>query len=206
MNPRFFAPFGLLLALTLAAPAAWAIGPTSTDPARVAEGRWVIDKPHSSVTARVLHMGYSHYTLRFTDFDAALTYDPKAPESAKVTATVAAASLDTGVTSYDTNFADHFLDAGKAPQITFASTAIKLGQGNHGTMTGDLTLRGVTRPVTFDVTFYGTGGGLNPLEKRAGFGAHAVIRRSEFGSTYLLDPPIVGDDIELIIEAEFIRK
>jgi polyisoprenoid-binding protein YceI len=189
----------------VAAPAV-AIGPSSTDPARMAEGRWVIDKPHSSVTVRVVHMGYAHYTLRFTDFDASFTYDPKAPEAAKVTASVEASSIDTGVASYDTDFADKFLNADKAPKITFVSTAIKLGQGNHGTMTGDLTLRGVTRPVTFDVTFYGTGGGLNPLEKRAGFGAHAVIKRSDFGSTYLIDPPLASDEIEIIIEAEFTRK
>ncbi|MDB5429810.1 MAG: polyisoprenoid-binding protein [Caulobacter sp.] len=204
---RFAAIVVLAASLSVgAAPASWAIGPSSTEPADLAGGQWVLDKPHSSVTARVLHMGYSHYTLRFTSFDATFSYDPKAPQAAKVSASVDANSLDTGVASYDTEFADKFLNAGKAPKITFVSTAILRGRDNHGTMTGDLTLRGVTRPVTFDVTFYGTGGGLNPLEKRAGFGAHTTIRRSDFGSTYLIDPAIVGNEVEIIIEAEFTRK
>lgn len=206
MRPLAFAALAAC-ALSLAiAPAASAIGPGTTDPARVAEGNWRLDKPHSSVFARVKHMGYSNYTVRFNDFDAAFTYDPKAPEQAKVTAEVDAASIDTGTASYDTDFAEKFLNAGKAPKITFTSKAIHVGEGNHGTMTGDLTLRGVTKEVTFDLVFYGTGGGLNPLEKRAGFGGHAVIKRSDFGSTYLIDPPIVGDEVEIIIEAEFVRK
>ncbi len=196
-----------LFAVTLAAaPAGWAIGPSTADPAKLAAGDWVLDKHHSSVTARVLHMGYSHYTLRFTSFDASFTYDPKTPQTAKVTASVDAASLDTGVASYDTEFADKFLNAGKAPKITFVSTAILRGRDNHGTMTGDLTLRGVTKPVTFDVVFYGTGPDLNPLVKRAGFGAHTTLKRSDFGSTYLANPAIVGDEIEIVIEAEFTRK
>lgn len=190
----------------IAAPASWAIGRSSTDPADLAAGQWKLDKEHSSVTARVLHMGYAHYTLRFNGLDASFSYDPKAPESAKVTASVDANSLDTGTAKYSAQFAREFLAADTAPAITFVSTAIHRGQGAQGTMTGDLTLRGVTRPVTFEVTFYGTGGGLLPFEKRAGFGAHATIRRSDFGSTYLISPAIVGDDIELIIEAEFTRK
>ena len=207
MRPMLAAAFAASLSLGLAAaPATWAIGPSSTDPAALAGGTWALDKDHSSITVRVAHMGYSHYTLRFTRFTAGFTYDPKAPESAQVQASAEAASLDTGTPAYDKEFASEFLNAGKAPTITFTSTAIHRGEGNHGTMTGDLTLRGVTKPVTFDVTFVGTGGGLNPLEKRAGFSARATFRRSDFGSTFLLNPPIVGDEVEIIIEAEFVRK
>ncbi|MDP1961298.1 MAG: YceI family protein, partial [Reyranella sp.] len=75
-----------------------------------------------------------------------------------------------------------------------------------GTMTGDLTLRGVTRPVTLDVVFDGYRSGLGG--KRSGFSGRGVIKRSDFGSTFLLNPPLamVGDEVELILELEFVKR
>lgn len=190
-------------AVLLAAPASWAIGPTSTDPADLPAGTWVLDRPHSSVIARVRHMGYSRYTVRFDRFDAVFTYDPKTPSAARVTASVEPGSLDTGTEKYDEGFVTRFLGAEK---ITFVSTAVTPGAAGRGTMTGDLTFHGVTRPVTFEMVFYGVGPDLNPLRKRAGFSAVTTIKRSSFGSTSLLDPPIVGDDVEIVVEAEFLRQ
>ena len=149
----------------------------SINPADMPAGTWVVDKTHASLIARVRHMGLSAYTVRFTDFDADYTYDPKAPAASKVTATFQAASLDTGNAKFNGEFADKFLDATANPTITFVSTAITPGEGNTGTMTGDLTFRG-------------------------------VIKRSDFGSTFLLRPPLamVGDEVELILALEFVKK
>jgi len=195
------AAFALVL---LSAPMASAA--PSTNPADMPAGTWVVDKTHASLIARVRHMGLSAYTVRFTDFDAAYVYDPKAPAASKVTATFQAASLDTGNTKFNGEFADKFLDATANPTITFVSTAITPGEGNSGTMTGDLTFRGVTRPVTLDVTFEGYASGI--AGQRSGFSARGVIKRSEFGSTFLLNPPLamVGDEVELILELEFVKK
>lgn len=178
----------------------------STNPADMPAGTWVVDKTHASLIARVRHMGLSAYTVRFTDFDAAYVYDPKAPAASKVTATFQAASLDTGNTKFNGEFADKFLDAAANPTITFVSTAITPGEGSSGTMTGDLTFRGVTRPVTLDVTFEGYASSLGG--QRSGFSARGVIKRSDFGSTFLLRPPLamVGDEVELILELEFVKK
>lgn len=200
-----FRPFAAALALVLLT-APMASAAPSTDPANMPAGAYGIDKSHSTLIARVKHVGLSAYTVRFTGFDASYSYDPKAPAASKVEATIQAATLDTGVEKYDADFAEKFLDAGANPTIHFVSTAITPGEGNAGTMTGDLTFRGVTRPVTLDVTFDGYSSGITG--QRSGFSARSSIRRSDFGSTFLLNPPLamVGDEVELILELEFVKQ
>ena len=157
---------------------------------------------HASLTASLSHEGLSHYTMRFDGLDASFTYDPKSPQASKVQATIDAKSLDVGVPKISTQFARDFLAADEKPQITFTSTSI-VYSGDHGTMTGDLTLRGVTRPVTLDVTFNGTSAGLIG-GRRMGFSASGDIKRSDFVSQAWLSR--VGDDVHIVIEAEFQRK
>lgn len=178
----------------------------TTDPAQMPAGHYVLDKEHASLLARVRHEGVSFYTVRLNRFDASFDYDPKAPEASKVTVTVDAASLDNGDPKTSGQFAREFLDVDKNPTITFVSTAITRGPGDTGTMTGDLTFRGVTRPITLDVTFGGYTAGI--LGQRAGFSARGRFNRSDFGSTYMLKPPLafVDDAVELVIEVEFTRK
>jgi len=166
-------------------------------------GAFTLDKKHSSVIAKVMHLGVSLYVLRFDGVDADFTYDPAHPDQASVKATVDTTSLDVGA-SYSRKFADEFLDATKYPTATFVSTAITPDpDGQSGTMTGDLTLRGVTRPVTFKVTFVGVGHGILGGTV-TGFSAETTIKRSEFGSRNYLS--YVGDDVNLQIEAAFNRK
>jgi polyisoprenoid-binding protein YceI len=178
--------------------------PASADPATAPAGHYALDKAHASLTARVSHMGLSTYTMRFDDLDAQYDYDPAHPEASKVQVTVNAASLDVGKPSLDRDFARSFLDAANYPTITFTSTAIHR-DGVQGTMTGDLTLRGVTRPVTLDVTFNGGGPGFLGLGGyRMGFSATGDIKRSDFGSKQWLG--VVGDNVHLVIEVEFEHK
>lgn len=200
---RRLAAFALVASL-LALPAAAA---PSTNPSDMPAGHYVLDKEHASLLARVGHEGgLAFYTVRFDRFDASFDYDPKAPEASKIQVTVEAASLDNGNTKTGAQFAREFLDADKNPTITFVSTAIVRGEGARGTMTGDLTLRGVTKPVTLDVTFGGYTSGI--LGQRAGFSARGRFKRSDFGSTYMLNPPLafVDDEVELVIEVEFTKK
>jgi polyisoprenoid-binding protein YceI len=171
--------------------------------AELPAGAYALDKKHASVSARVLHMGVSYYTVRVDTFDASFTYDPANPSAAKVKASVDATSLDVGA-PYGRRFADEFLDATRNPVVSFVSTQIvPAADGRSGTMTGDLTLHGVTKPVTFNVTFVGVGHGLFG-GTITGFSAAARIKRSDFGSTFLLN--LVGDDTEIDIDAEFDRK
>jgi len=187
--------------LALIAPAA--ASTPSRNPADLPAGTYALDKKHASVTAKVMHLGVSLYTMRFDTFDGSFTYDPTHPEAANVRANVDATSLDAGA-GYSRKFADQFLDASRFPTVTFVSNKIVPGpDGRTGTMSGDLTLRGVTRPVTFDVTFGGVGKSLI-FGTVTGFSASAKIKRSDFGSNDLRN--WVGDDVTITIEAEFDRK
>lgn len=189
-----------------AAPAALAApGVTSTKPADLPAGTYVLDKSHASLTAKLSHMGFSNYTLRFTKLDADFTYDPKAPQASKINVTVDPASLDTGSASFNKELTgEGWLEAAKYPTITFVSTSVDPGDGVHGKVLGDLTFHGVTKPVTLDVTFNGVGPGMAPGSKRTGFSATTVVKRTDFGvSKYA---PLVGDDVTLLIEVEFTPK
>jgi len=180
--------------------AAFAATQTAAD---LPAGAYALDKKHASVTARVLHMGVSYYAVRFDTFDASFTYDPANPSGAKVKASVDATSLDVGA-PYGRRFADEFLDATKNPVVSFVSTQIvPAADGKTATMTGNLTLHGMTKPVTFNVTFVGVGHGLFG-GTITGFSAVGTFKRSDFGSTFLLN--LVGDDTEIEIDAEFDRK
>lgn len=197
---RFFAP-ALLALSVLASPVALAA--PNADPAAMPAGSYVLEKTHASITARVMHHGYSLYTFRFDKFDASYDYDPKSPESAKVKVTVDTKSMNTGLAKADKDFPVEFLKADVHPTATFVSTAIKHTGGGKGTMTGNLTLAGVTKPVTLDVTFNGFGKDMFGLN-RAGFTAKTVIKRTQFGST--LYAPAIADDVELLIDVEFLKK
>jgi polyisoprenoid-binding protein YceI len=175
----------------------------SLDPAKASSGHYVLDRRHASLMARVRHLGLSLYTMRFDNVEGEYDYDPAQPLASKISVTVDAKSLDTGDPGANKQFASEFLDADHNPTITFKSSAIQTQEGNHGTVTGDLTLRGVTHPVTLDVTYDGASSGLIGGH-RMGFSATATIERSMFGSKAWRE--FVGDEVQLIIEAEFARK
>ncbi len=99
---------------------------------------------------------------------------------------------------------DQWLDAGKYPTMTFVSTKVAPAGKDHAKVTGDLTLHGVTKPVTLDVTLVGAGA--NPLNKKytVGFEATGTLKRSEFGvKTYV---PLIGDELHLTIAGAFERQ
>jgi len=200
---------GALLALVFAIPVAASAASLSAAPPAAPDfprGHYVLDPKHASLIARVEHMGVSLYTMRFDTLDASFDYDPARPEATRLTASVDPASLDVNA-DYGKQFAEEFLSASKFPRATFVATQIQKTGDNQGTMTGDLTLMGVTRPVTFNVTLIGAGHEVLPIpfgREAAGFEATATIKRSDFGSTYLSN--LVGDDVTLQIEAEFEKK
>ena len=175
----------------------------SLDPAKASAGHYALDRRHASVVARVRHMGLSLYTMRFNKVEGDYDYDPAQPLASKIAVVVDAQSLDTGDNGINARFASGFLDSDHNPTITFKSTSIQTTDPVHGTVTGDLTLRGVTQPVTLDVTYDGAEAGLIG-GRRMGFSATTTIKRSLFGSTAWR--AFVGDDVQLIIEAEFVRQ
>jgi len=192
---------GLTLAFGLVGAALAA--PSTTDPAKVPAGSYVMDKRHASLTVKIVHMGFSHYTLRFDNLDGSFTYDPANWQATKATITVDPRSVDTHDSAFDKQIAGYF-EPDKYPTITFVSTGVQGGADGKGTITGDLTFHGVTKPVTLDVTFDGAGHGVTPIGARLGFSGSTRIKRSDFGVSNMLQ--FASDDVDVIFEVEFEKK
>lgn len=191
--------------------------PTATQaepPVDVPAGAYTIDQAHTSVVFRVSHLGFSNYTARFKKATAQLQFDPQNFAASNVTVNVETKSLETdfpNVAEHDFNAqltGERWLDAAKHPQITFRSTKVEATGPRTMRIHGDLTLRGVTRPMVLDARFNGGYAG-HPLDKNAriGFSAHGTLKRSEFGISYGIPEPGstfgVGDEVEVIVETEF---
>lgn len=160
------------LAAALAAPA-------------VAAG-WTLDKSHAHITFTADHFGFSTVHGQFRTFDAALAFDPEKLEATDVTFTIDAASIDTLWPARDEHLrgAD-FLDVDNHPRISFVSKAVTKTSDTTAEITGDLTLRGVTRETTFDVTLNKIGPSpLAPDVMVAGFTVTGAIVRAEHGITF----------------------
>ena len=174
-------------------------------PAEVQAGAYKLDSSHGKITWSVDHLGFSKYYGQFVNVSAELTLDPANPAASTLTATIPL----TDVAPNDDGLKRHlqtadFFDTANHPVATFRSTRIVVDPSDpdEATVHGELTLRGVTKPVTMEVDFNQAGqtrGGY-----KAGFDGEATIRRSDFGITYAL--PGVSDEVELHIEGEFVKQ
>ncbi len=203
----FFAAAGLMAAL-VAAPLAvsaqtaqTSTAPITSVPAQVQSGDYRFEPSHSKVTWSVNHFGYSTYTGQFPRVEGTLKLDSNDIARSVVDVTINTASVGTLDTALDNHLktAD-FLDVETFPTATFKSTSVKRTGDRTADITGELTLHGVTRPVTVQATF--NQAGPNPMSKiyTLGFDAKATIKRSDFGiKTYV---PAIGDEVTLVIEAE----
>jgi polyisoprenoid-binding protein YceI len=179
----------------------------------VPAGDYKVDKAHTTLIFRVNHLGFSHYTARFRRVDAQLHFDPRNLAATQLTATVDARSIETDYPDpkYDFNAelqGEQWLNAGKFPEITFRTTQVEDLGNNALRVHGELTLRGVTKPIVLDATYNGGYAG-HPMDPQArvGFSAHGVLRRSDFGISGGI--PVagtnmgVGDQVAVTIESEF---
>jgi polyisoprenoid-binding protein YceI len=197
---------GLLIALALSMSACTALSvvthSVSPDEASVPAGRYQLDPHHWNVSFDVDHFKYSRFVMRFDKTTAQLNWNAAGMDQSTVTVDIDATSLDTNVPILNKMVSGpDMLDVEHSPTIHFASTAFKRTADNKGELTGDLTIRGTTRPVTLAVTF--NGHAPNPLTKQQtlGFSADGHFSRAQFGlSTWY---PAVGDDVHVAIQAEF---
>lgn len=177
-------------------------------------GQYRLEREHSRVLFKVNHLGFSTYIAPFTGVEATLDFDPENPEAMKVQATIQAGSVETLYPDPEFDFngvitGPDLLDAAQFPTITFTSTAIERTGETTAKVTGDLTLHGVTRPVTLSVTYNGGWGHMpmDPAGARIGFSATGSLNRSDFGMGYGLPAPGttmgVWDEVKIEIEAEF---
>lgn len=176
----------------------------------VASGLYELEKTHAFLTWSVKHNGISDYTVNFTDFDADLAFDAAEPTNSQIQVTINPAALNTNYPDADkkvgweeTLSGDKFLNAGEFPAITFASTDVTKTSVFEGTVTGDLTFLGVTKPVTMNVSY---GGVANPpwfgQRDVIGFTASTTIDRTDFG---LSGTGSVSNEVTIEFSGEFLQ-
>ncbi|MFQ3535986.1 MAG: YceI family protein [Aggregatilineales bacterium] len=145
---------------------------------------WQVDTAHSSATFAVRHMMITTVRGTFNITSGRIVFDPANPAAAAVEATLDAASVNTGVTDRDNHLRSaDFFDAVNHPAIIFKSTSVKPTGENTAEITGDLTMRGTTRPVILKAEFLGQGKGMDG-KPRAGFVASTKINREDWGLTW----------------------
>ncbi|MEM0985951.1 MAG: YceI family protein [Pseudomonadota bacterium] len=171
-----------------------------------------LEPTHAFLTAKVRHFGISDYSIDFNGLSGQLDFDADDPVQSAVSIQIDAAALETnfpdpeGKAEWETELATggRFLDGENFPTVTFVSTRIEQTGAFTGTLTGDLNLRGVTRPVTLDVMFNGTA--TSPLDggrRRVGFNANGTFNRSDFGMGALSQ--FVSDEVRVEFSGEFIE-
>jgi len=186
--------------------------PGKMDKSRVVAGNYTADPQHSLIGWKVNHMGFNDYFGLFGDVAGTLTLDPANPAAAKVTATIPVSKIITA----NPALTAHLLKpaaAGAKPEFfgaapadaKFVSTSVVPGaDGVSATINGDLTLNGVTKPVSVAATFVGAGIGMMNKAPTVGFHGKTTIKRSDFGVSYGV--PIVSDEVQLDITIAFEKK
>jgi polyisoprenoid-binding protein YceI len=209
MRIAYAAALALAVASTVTIAQAPSSAPGSKNPAAVTGGNYTVDSGHTLVVWTLDHMGFSPYTGMFGEVTGTLTLDPKRPQSAKVDVIIPVSKVITASAGLTQHLLRPGKDGAKADffganpgDARFVSTAVAVS-GQKARISGQLTLNGVTRPVTLDTVFYGAGklpeamGG----KENVGFTATGTIKRSQFGLGTGI--PMVGDEVKLEISAAF---
>lgn len=180
---------------------------TAASTTGLSAGTWAIDPVHSSVGFWVRHLMVSKVRGRFDKFSGAITVADDGTPS--VTAEIAVDSVSTNNEQRDAHIKSaDFLDVDTYPTATFTSNGVR-NNGDHDVLDGDFTLKGVTKPVSLDLEFYGVNPGVGHGEV-AGFEASVVLNRKDFGIN--IDMPletggaVVGDKVTITIEIEAVKQ
>ena len=172
--------------------------------------KWKFDAVHSNLSFSVRHLMISRVHGVFKTWSGSLETDDAHPENSKLTASIDANSIDTKEPQRDDHLRSaDFLDAANHPAITFESTGVQRLNGEHFKVTGNLTIRGVTKPVTLDTEYFGRqkdpwGG------DRAGFSAKTHIDRKEFGLNFNMPLEgggvLVGDKVDITLDVQAVKE
>jgi polyisoprenoid-binding protein YceI len=173
---------------------------------------WTFDKAHTEIRFSWDHLGLSRKSGRFLDMEGTLEFTPTDPEAGGIDVSIRTASIATGVKELDDHLkSPDFFGAAANPKITFKSSGVTKTGDKTGEVNGDLTIAGVKKPVTLDVTWNFTGeyplSAVNASYQGkwvSGFSAKTTISRSDFGLKRAV--PLISDDVQITIEAEFLRK
>ncbi len=179
-----------------------ASAPGTKDVAKVSGGTYQVEPSHTQIVFAYDHMGFTNNMGVIAQPSGTLTLDKANPSASKVSIDVPVANLRTGIPALDEHLMKpEFFDSAKFPTAKFVSTSVKPDGATGAQISGNLTIKGITKPVTLDAEFYGAGA--NPMNKKenVGFVATTSIKRSDFGMAMAV--PVVGDAVELKIIAAF---
>lgn len=187
--------------------------PGSKSTATITGGNYTADPNHTLVKWEVDHFGFSPLWGLFGQVTGTLTLDPKNPAASKVDVTIPVSKMATAVPGFTAHLLSPGKD-GKKPDLfganpadaKFVSTSIVVDEdGDEAKVSGNLTLNGITKPVTLDVDFYGAGKAPAQMggKENVGFEAEATIKRSDFGINFAI--PLVSDEVKLKIAAAFVK-
>jgi polyisoprenoid-binding protein YceI len=198
MKTFFLSALAIIVALSGPASAQTAATPAP----KIEPGAYAVDPYHTQVTFAVSHMGFTEFRGRLGNASGTLQLDAEHPAGSSFEVTVPTDSVNTPVDKLTEELkGDQWLDAKANPQITFMAKSVTVTGPQTANVTGDLTLHGVTKPLTLEAKLHG--GGINPLDKKftVGFELAGKVKRSDFGvKTYL---PLIGDEVDLTISAAF---
>lgn len=196
-NRRFFAAAALALTLA-AAPAALA---QTADPAAAPAGAYTLDINHTAVVARVPHQSFSYEIFRFTPTSGELTWDPANASANRLSVSLNTATIQTPVEGFAEELQGRqFLNSEQFPQATFVSTAFRQIDATHAEVDGNLTLKGVTKQITFTVELIGAG--RNPRGRSVvGVHARAWIDNADYDF-----PSFIRGRTEIVVDAEFLKQ
>jgi polyisoprenoid-binding protein YceI len=186
------------------AAAAEAAAAPAADPSAAPAGVYRTDPKHAYITFSYDHFGYSRPQVRWRSWSAELIWDSERPEKSSVSVVIDATKPDSGVDAFDQHLrSPDFFNAAEFPQITFKSTSLTRNGPTTGRMVGDLTIKGVTKPVTLDVTLNRAADDSFASAYKLGFSGKGIVKRSDFGVDKYA--PNVSDEVTLTIEAEFVK-
>jgi len=176
--------------------------PSGVDYAAAESGTYTPDDGHAYIVFSYNHLGFSNPMVRWGDWDANLNWDADNPENSTLDVTIDASSVDTGVADFNDHLnSPDFFDTADYPQIIFNSTALEVTGPESGILTGDLTIKDTTLPVTMDVTINKAGFEERGNVYKLGFSGRTTVLRSDFGLDAYV--PNVSDEVDVIVEAEF---
>jgi len=168
--------------------------------ALAADASWKVDPVHSSASFTVVHLGISRVTGVIPITSATVVVPDGSNVPTSIQASLDPSGIDTRNAQRDADLrSDHFFDATKYATISFASTSITATDDKHITVNGNLTMHGVTKPVTLTASFLGRGQGMRG-EPRVGYTASTTIDRTQWGMTY--GNPIVANSVDLSLDIE----
>ncbi|ACB75565.1 YceI family protein [Opitutus terrae] len=170
-----------------------------------AQDVWKADPPHSRVGFTITHLGISEITGAFNQFEVSIHAAKPDFSDAVFDLTIDVASINTAVEKRDNHLrSPDFFDVAQHPKMTFRSTSIKPAGKDRYTLSGELTLHGQTKPVTMNLWYRGTT--VSQKNTTAGFQLTGTLQRSDFGIGPKFAPPMLGDEVAIKADGEFIKQ